>query len=151
MCAFFLFPPPLPPRENGEQEVREPHFDGRPKEEQEKIEWTRYRRFQGRIKVDPKGGAFRVARDWRDEKNTIWTDGSAWRMGGWAVAVWWREAGMEPPWIGPGTGRRYTPGRREAGWAGRRYHLSRNKEAFDAELSALYQATKILDERGEEG
>ena len=53
--------------------------------------------------------------------------------------------------MGPVTSRRYTPGRREAGWTGRRYHLGKNKEAFDAELCALYQATKILDERNEQG
>ena len=53
--------------------------------------------------------------------------------------------------MGPVTGRRYTPGRREAGWTDRRYHLGKNKEAFDAELCALYQATKILDERNEQG
>ena len=59
--------------------------------------------------------------------------------------------GVEPPWIGLNTGRRYTPGRRDAGWTGRRSHLGKNKEVFDAELYALYQAAKIVDERREEG
>ena len=47
--------------------------------------------------------------------------------------------------------RRYTPGRRDAGWTGRRFHPGKNKEVFDAELYALYQAAKIMDERREEG
>lgn len=38
----------------------------------------------------------------------------------------------------------------EARWTGRSYHLGRNKEMFDAELYALYRASKILEERGEE-
>ena len=48
--------------------------------------------------------------------------------------MWWAPARIEPPWIDPVTGRTYTPGRREAGWTGRRYHLGKNKEFFDAEL-----------------
>ena len=58
---------------------------------------------------------------------------------------------MEPPWIGPNTGRRYTPGRRDEGWTRRRFHLGRNKEVFDSELYALYRTAKMLDERNEEG
>ena len=34
---------------------------------------------------------------------------------------------------------------------GRRYRLGKNKEVFDAELYALYQASEILEERGEQG
>ena len=101
--------------------------------------------------VDLRGEALRVAKNWRD-KNTIWTDGSRLedrRVG--AAAVWWREEGLEPPWKGPSTGRRYTPGRRDAGWTGRRFRLGKNKEVFDAVLYALYQAAKIMDERREEG
>ena len=122
-----------------------------PDEEQEKIVWTAFRRFKGRIQIDPRGEALRAAKGWGDRRNTVWTDGSRLedgRVG--AVVVWWREAGREPPRIGPNTGRRYTPDWREAGWAGRRYHLGRNKEVYDAELYALYRATKVLEERGEE-
>lgn len=31
-------------------------------------------------------------------------------------------------------------------WAGRRYHLGTNKEAFNAEAYAIYQALRILDQ-----
>ena len=123
-----------------------------PGDRQEEMEWPSHRRFRGRIVVDPRGEALRVAKGWQDKKNSIWTDGSRLedgRVG--AAAVWWREEGVEPPWIGPNSGRRYNPGRRDAGWTGRRFHLGKNKEVFDAELYALYRAAKILDERGEEG
>lgn len=63
-----------------------------------------------------------------------------------AVAVCWREEGVEPPWIGQASGRRYTPGQREAGWINRRYPLGKGKEIFDAELYDLYRAAKIVDE-----
>ena len=68
-----------------------------------------------------------------------------------AAAAWREEEGRPPPWVGPATGKAYAPGWREAGWAGRRYRLGKNKEVFDAELYALYRATKILEERGEQG
>ena len=53
-----------------------------------------------------------------------------------AAALWWAAERVEPPL----TGGTYTPGRKEAIWTGRRYHLGNNKEVFDAELYALYQA-----------
>ena len=68
------------------------------KVEQEKIEWTRSRRFQGKIRIDSRGKAYQAAKNWSDRRNTIWTDGSRLedgRVG--AAAVWWREAGKEPP------------------------------------------------------
>ena len=37
---------------------------------------------------------------------------------------------VEPPWIGPVTGRTYNPGRREAGWTDRRYHLGKTKRSM---------------------
>ena len=87
-----------------------------------------------------------------DKKNSIWTDGSRLEDGSvGAAAVWWEEEGRPSPWVGPVTGRAYAPGWGEAGWAGRRYRLGKNKEVFDAELYALYRATKILEERGEQG
>ena len=52
-----------------------------PKEKQEEIKWSRYRRFQGSIVIDPRGEALRVAKSWKDKKNTIWTDGSRLRDG----------------------------------------------------------------------
>ena len=44
-----------------------------------------------------------------------------------AAAVWWREGGVESPWVRPNTGRRYTPSWRDEGWTGRRYHLGKIK------------------------
>lgn len=35
------------------------------------------------------------------------------------------------------------------GWTGRRFHLGTNKEAFDAEVYAVYQALSIADQRQE--
>ena len=82
-----------------------------------------------------------VCRTAKDKGNSIWTDGSRPEDGGLGVAaVWWGEEGTV-------TGRTYTPGWREAGWMCRRYHLGKNKEVFGAELYALYQASKTLDNR----
>lgn len=55
--------------------------------------------------------------------------------------VWLKEAWVEPPW----TGRRetYYPGWRPAGWKMRRSDLSYNKEVFDVEVYALYQALRL--------
>ena len=119
-------------------------------ERPEETEWPAHRRFQGKIEVEPREEALRKAKEWKDTKNSIWTDGS--RLEGGkvgAAAVWWAPERVEPPWVGPATGRTYNPGRREAGWTGRRYHLGKNKEVYDAELYALYQAAKLFDERNE--
>ena len=117
-------------------------------EKPEEMRWPGHRRFQGRVEIEPRGEALRKAKGWKDTRNSIWTDGS--RLEGGkvgAAAVWWMPERVEPPWIGPVTGRTYTPGRREAGWTGRRFHLGKNKEVYDAVLYALYQAAKIFDER----
>lgn len=53
------------------------------------------------------------------------------------------------PWIGPSTGRRCAPSRRLGEWTGRHFHLGTNKEAFDAELYAVCQATEIFEDRNE--
>ena len=37
------------------------------------------------------------------------------------------------------------------GWTGRRFHLGTNKEVFDAEVYAIYQALRIFEERGQSG
>ena len=41
--------------------------------------------------------------------------------------------------------------RAPSGLSGSRYHLGNNKEAFDAEVYAIYQAPRILDQRQESG
>ena len=33
------------------------------------------------------------------------------------------------------------------GWTERRFHLGTNKEIFDAEVSAVYQALTVIDQR----
>ena len=39
--------------------------------------------------------------------------------------------------------------RTPSGWTGRRFHLGSNKEAFDAEVYAIYQAPNTMDQRQE--
>ena len=36
-------------------------------------------------------------------------------------------------------------------WEGRRSHLGTNKETFDAEVFAIYQALRMFEERSEAG
>ena len=36
-------------------------------------------------------------------------------------------------------------------WTGRRFHLGTNKEVFDAEVYAIYQALRIFEERHQSG
>ena len=123
----------------------------RKKEKPDEFRSAEHRRLQGEIEVKPKGVAYRVARDWKDTKNSIRTDGSRLENGKvGAAAVWWAAERVEPPRIGPVTGRTYTPGRRETIWMGMWCHLGMNKEVFDAELYALYQAVKIFNERNEQ-
>ena len=49
---------------------------------------------------------------------------------------------MPLPRTGANTEARYHPMCNVAGWAGRRYHLAKYKEVFDAVLYALYRALK---------
>ena len=37
------------------------------------------------------------------------------------------------------------------GWTGKRFHLGTNKEAFDAEVYAIYQALRVFEKRGQSG
>lgn len=52
-----------------------------------------------------------------------------------------------PPRIGQNRGRIYHPSCKPAGWTGRRFHLGKNKNVFDVELHALYQALKTFEAR----
>ena len=47
-----------------------------PEDEQEKIGWTRFRRFQRKIRNDPRGEAYGIAKNRQGQENTVWTDGS---------------------------------------------------------------------------
>ena len=91
----------------------------------------------GNITTECKGDAARAAKGWNDRK-TIWTDRAA--------AVWRQEGGDIPP---HGFAQGYIPQVRIVGWSGRRFHLGKNKEVFDAELFMLYQAAKTFDNRNE--
>ena len=39
----------------------------------------------------------------------------------------------------------------EGGWTGRRFQLGKNKEVFDAEVFAVWQALRALEQRNEHG
>ena len=84
----------------------------------ERQQWSARCFFPGRVIVQERAEAHQVGIDWRDL-----TEGS--RLGNGnirAVCVW------------------KIPGR----WAGRCFHLGQNKEVFDAEVFAIYQASVSL-------
>lgn len=120
------------------------------KEKPEEVRWTEHRRLPGEVTIKPKGEAYRgQGLEGRQKFNPDgWSCLEYWngRVGVGAAAVWWATERVEPPWIGLVTGRKYAPSRREVGLTGRRYHLGKNKEVFDAELYTLYQAVEIFDE-----
>ena len=107
------------------ERLRQVSFLG-PEDRPEELCWARHRAFPGCIQIEERKTAYRTAKEWTDRKNSAWTDGSRLEDGAVGAAVaWWEEEGRPPPWVGPVTGRAYTPGWREAGWTGRRYHLGR--------------------------
>ena len=91
--------------------------------------WSAGWHFQGKIIVDSRAGALQTARKWR-RRDTVWTDGSRIDSG---------EVGAACDWQSP------------SDWTGRRFYLGTNKEVFDAETFAIYQALRILDRRQESG
>ena len=86
------------------------------------------RRFGGRFVVEKKEEALRTAKEW-DQPDTVWTDGSRQEDGAVGAACAWRS--------------------REGEWTGRRFQLGRNKEVFDAEVFAVWQALRALEQRNE--
>ena len=70
-----------------------------------------------------------TAQNWR-RTGTVWTDGSRLDSGAVGAACAWQT---------------------EEGWTGRRFHLGTNKEVFDAEVYAIYQALRVFEERGQTG
>ena len=76
------------------------------------------RRIAGQIVMGKREEAINTARGHRRE-NTVWTDGSRLEDKRVSTAFVWRSASK---------------------WSGRRFHLGKNKEAFDAEVFAIYQA-----------
>ena len=74
-----------------------------------------------------------------------------------AAVVQWEEAHSPQPWTSANLGRStrfcnivHHPGPTSARWAGRRPRLS-SKEFLDPEASAVYQAVKTFEARGETG
>ena len=98
----------------------------------ERQEWSRCLAFPGEVAIDSRAKALEIAsrpdrRTWTRE-DTIWTDGSRLDSGKVGAACAWE-----------------TPSR----WTGRRFHLGTNKEVFDAEVYAIYQALYSLNQRQE--
>ena len=91
--------------------------------------WEEGRTFPGGFTIDGKGPAKETAQNWR-RAGTIWTDGSRLDSGAIGAACAWQSEGE---------------------WMGRRFHLGTNKEVFDAEVYAIYQALKIFEERQQAG
>ena len=102
--------------------------DTRPGETVEPQVWSEDRTFPSSFCIAPREQALGTARSWRT-RDTIWTDGSRFGSGkvGAACAWWTRE-----------------------GWTNRRFHLD-NKEVFDAEIFAIYQALGVFRARQESG
>ena len=95
----------------------------------EKQEWEEGRRFGGRIVVEKKKEeALRTAKEW-NRRDTVWTDGSRQEGGAVGAACVWRSP--------------------EGGWTGRRFQLGKNKEVFDAEVFAVWQAHRAFEQRSE--
>ena len=97
----------------------------RPGETVEPQLWSQGRTFPGQVYIDKEKPALETARGWRG-RDTVWTGGSRFDSG---------EVGPACVW---GNGE---------DWKGSRYHLGTNKEVFDAEAFAIYQALKAC-ERG---
>ena len=85
--------------------------------------WEERRTFPGDYTIDEEGPALETARCWR-ARSTIWIDGSRFNSGAVGAACAWQT---------------------NEGWAGRHFHLGNNKEVFDAEVFAIYQALKIFE------
>jgi ribonuclease HI len=86
-------------------------------------------RFPGRTVVEARTAALQTASEWR-RRETVRTDGSRQDDGRVGVTCVWRTL---------------------EGWTGCRYNLGTNKEVFDAETFAIYQALRALDQRQESG
>ena len=90
--------------------------------------WEEFRELRARVFVENKEDALRTARDWTDQENTVWTDGSRLENGAVEATVVFTEEGV---------------------WKRKGIYLSRNKEVFDAEIFAIRQALELLDNRNE--
>ena len=92
--------------------------------------WSETRRFPGKVVVERVGeSALVTAKEWR-KPDTVWADGSRQEDGRVGAACVWRT---------------------QEGWTGRRFQLGTNKEVFDAEVFAIYQALRAIEQRQERG
>ena len=92
--------------------------------------WEEFREMRASVIVEEKEEALRTAKEWTDQENSIWTDGSRLENGAVGAAVAFKEEGV---------------------WKGKGFYLGKNKEVFDAETYAIYQAMRTLDDRGDRG
>ena len=92
-------------------------------------EWGTRKAFPGQIVIDSQQQALDIARSWTAD-NTLWTDGSRLQCG---------KVGAACAWTTP------------QGWTGQHFHLGSNKEVFDAEVFAIYQSLRVIDQRQETG
>ena len=88
--------------------------------------WSEGRSFPGQVWIDERGPALETAMNWR-AWSTIWTDEFRFDTGEVGAACAWKRG--------------------DGSWTGRSFHLSTNKEDFDAEVFAIYQALRAFEER----
>ena len=91
--------------------------------------WSEGSLFPGRYFIDSEGPALETAQNWRTG-GTIWTDGSRLGNGGVGAVRTWKT---------------------REGWTGKRFRLGNNKEVFDVEVFAIYQALRIFEARQDTG
>lgn len=92
-------------------------------------DWGSHRLFPSQVIIDSRQGAHQTAGSWTRE-DAIWADGS------WLGN---ERVGAACAWRAP------------SGWTERRFHLGSNKEVFDAEVYAIYQALSTMGQRQESG
>ena len=89
--------------------------------------WEEFRSLRGRVLVESKEGALRMAREWQDLSGTVPTGGSRLESGRMrAELAFWENSR----------------------WARRGTYLGTDKEVFDVEVFAILRATQLLNERG---
>ena len=83
------------------------------------------------VHVEKKEDALRMAKEWRerDQKDTVWTDGSRLESGAIGAAIAFKVDG---------------------GWKREGFYLGENKEVVDTEVFAIGRALRTLNGRGEE-
>ena len=92
--------------------------------------WSEDRAFPGQCAILEEGPALDNAKNWNwTTWGTIWTDGSRLDNG---------RMGAECTW-------------RNRSWEGKPFHLGDDKEVFDADVFAIYQALRVFKARGQSG